>query len=137
MDNVYNQILELTSRLDGHQLEALTYQLKKELNKRQNPFGDGKAEGFEVEIVAAPGEEPNGFILTSFEEYEENKLYLMYEYEPGLEQFDYSLFTPRRSGDMDGYYTEEEQVYELRDGGVDWLTELTPIIQEFLDIQTK
>lgn len=137
MDNVYNQILELTSRLDGHQLEALTYQLKKELNKRQNPFGDGKAEGFEVEIVAAPGEEPNGFILTSFEEYEENKLYLMCEYEPGLEQFDYSLFTPRRSGDMDGYYTEEEQVYELRDGGVDWLTELTPIIQEFLDIQTK
>ena len=136
MDNVYNQILELTSRLDGHQLEALTHHLKTEINKRQNPFGDGKAEDFEVEVVVAP-DEPRGFILTSFEEYEENKLYLICEYEPGLGQFDYSLFTPRRSGDMDGYYTEDEQIYELNDGGVDWLTELTPIIQEFLDIETE
>ncbi|HAS42165.1 MAG TPA: hypothetical protein DCS93_16935 [Microscillaceae bacterium] len=137
MDTIYNQILELTGKLNGHQIEALTHQLKKELNKRQNPFGDGEAEGFEAEIVAASGEEPNSFILTSFEEYEENKLYLICEYEPGLEQYDYSLFTPRRSGDMDGYYTEDEQIYELTGGGTDWLEQLTPAIQEFLNIQTE
>jgi len=137
MDNTYNQILALTSKLNGHQIEALTYQLQKELNKRQNPFGDGKAEGFEVEIVAAPGEEPQGFMLTSFEEYEENKLYLICEYNSNWEQYDYSLFTPRRSGDMDGYYTEDEQIYELTGGGTDWLVQLTPTIQEFLNIQTK
>lgn len=79
METAYNQILALTGKLDGHQLEALTHHLKKEINKRQNPFGGGKAEDFEVEVVVAP-DEPRGFILTSFEEYEENKLYLMCEY---------------------------------------------------------
>lgn len=137
MKTAYDQILELTSKLSGHQIEALTYQLKKELNKRQNPFGDGKAEGFEVEIVAAPGENASGFILTSFEEHEENKLYLICEYNSNWEQYGYELFTPRRSGDMDGYYTENEEIYELRDGGTDWLEQLTPTIQEFLNIQTE
>ena len=129
METAYNQILELTSKLEGHQLEALTYHLTKEINKKFNPFADGKAEGFEVEIVASD-QEPEGFILTSYERIKPRKLYLICEYLYG--QYNYSLVTVD-SNDENRW----EGVYELENGGTDWLKELTPMIHKFLNIQTK
>ena len=129
METAYNQILELTSKLNGHQLEALTYHLTKEINKKFNPFANGKAEGFEVEIVAYD-KEPEGFILTSYERLEPGNLYLICEYLYG--QYSYSLVTVQSEEDATW-----EGVHELKDGGTDWLEQLTPIIQEFLNVPKK